>query len=202
MQVCLDFIANTSWDVSCHREVMLQRNFSLEVVLLFPCKSGRWKTNSQEVKITKQNWKRKKTKTMWLYALYSLSHLGTEMCCLPWLRKGSDGWRYESSRKEPRAWLAYKILIGAQNRKRKLQVIGGLRSSSSTNGWYGWHLMSLFHEESVFGEWVVLFWKQVACRTASLGLEYNFGKTAKEHHFPNQLPNSLYTMETWVLILS
>lgn len=94
MQVCLDFIANTSWDVLCYRETVLRWNFSLEVVLLFPCKSGRWKTDSQEVKITKQNWKRKKTKTMWLYALYSLSHLGTEMCCFPCLRKGCDGWKY------------------------------------------------------------------------------------------------------------
>lgn len=203
MQVSLDFITNTSWEVTCCRETMLQWNFSLEVVLLFPCKSGRWRRNSQEVKITKQNWKRKKTKTMWLYALYSLSHLGTAMCCLPWLRKGSDGRKYElaaGNTPVPDLLVKSSTVLRIGKETYRLSEDWGavaLQMDDLVDIWFSYST-----EESVFGGMGVLFWKWVTCRTASLDLEYSFGETAKEHHSPKQLPNSLYTMETWVLILS
>lgn len=97
MQLHLDFITNVSWDGLCWRETMLPWNFPLEGVWLFPCKSGRWKTSSQEVKSqnkTEENKKKEKKKSpLWFYASCSSPHLGIETCCWPWLGMGSEGWK-------------------------------------------------------------------------------------------------------------
>ena len=84
----------------------LERNhvaveFFLGICLTFPpCKFGRWKTNSQEVKsqnktenLKKKRKKEKKTKPLCFYASCSLPDLGIETCCLPWLGKGSGVWK-------------------------------------------------------------------------------------------------------------
>lgn len=47
------------------------------------------------------------------------------------------------SRKDPSAWFTCKILISAQDGKRKLQVSRGLRSNSPTGGGSAWQLIEL-----------------------------------------------------------
>lgn len=120
-------------------------NFFLERVWRSPCKSGGYKTNSQEVKITTQNGKKKKERkknVTWFYASHLLPPRGIERCRLPWLRRGSDGWKCEFAvGNTPAPGPLCKTLISAQDGKGKRQVSRGPRSSSPAEGWPAQQLM-------------------------------------------------------------